>query len=216
MTYARIFPAACLCIIACGSTKPATRDQADRGDDLLEEAPVAATAAPKTPAPTASAKPEPSADPGAVSSFAAAPMADFVGSTLRLTYEGATATLADSALVPSGKTFILRFQQPAANGAHVFKLMPKELAAGVPSKIEGKGSFFLQLSDGKNADGTFKRTDVTDSCEVNGTLTIAELPKAGGKAKGSVDLTITCKGVEDLREPFTLKGEFSGVPLMAK
>jgi hypothetical protein len=74
----------------------------------------------------------------------------------------------------------------------------------------------LQLSDGKKADGSFKLLDVTSSCRASGTLTLAEVPKPAGKAKGTLDVVVTCKGVSALKAPFAIKGEFSEIPLRAK
>jgi hypothetical protein len=205
MTIARMLPAAWLLLVACGPSNPPAQDTPmPTGEPTVD--------APPTSAPTADATAAPTAAPD-TASFAAAPSFEIAGSTVRLTYEGATYTLSEAALIPTGKSYTLRFQQPAADGAHIIKFMPKELKAGEPAKLEGKGSLFLQVTDGKNTDGKWKLVDITSKCGATGTITVAEIPKPGGKAKGSVDVTITCEGVEDLKEHVTLKGDFSQVPL---
>lgn len=205
MNILRALPVLCL-LVACGPSTPSPDATPD------------GTAEPTTkPTATSAATMEPTADPeGDVASFAAAPTASLKGSELRLTYEGATVALTESALVPAGSSYKLRFRQPAAEGTHLLELAPKELVAGKPASFDGKGGLVLHLMDGRNADGTFKLVDVTSSCGVTGTLTIAEIPKAGGKAKGSVDITIKCEGTDDLKLPFTLQGDFADVPLAAK
>ncbi len=205
MTIARMLPLSWVLVTACGpSNQPAEDTPMPTGQPVVD--------APSTSAPTADATAAPTAAPD-TASFAAAPSFEIAGSTVRMTYEGATFTLSEAALVPTGKSFTLRFQQPAADGGHVIKLTPKELKAGEPATVEGKGALFLQLTDGKNTDGNWKLVDVTSKCGVTGTITVAEIPKPGGKAKGSVDVTITCDGVDDLKGPISLKGDFSQVPL---
>ncbi len=203
----RMLPAAWVLLVACG---PSTTQQPDAEPPTASATPTAA-APEQTPTATPTAAPQVD-----TASFGAAPSAEIAGSTVRLTYEGGTYTLSESALVPSGKAHVLRFAQPAADGAHVLRLTVRDAKVGVPAKIEGKDSLFLQLTDGKNTDGTFKLVDVSKSCAASGMVTFTEIAKVGGKAKGSVDVTITCQGVDDLRAPITLKGDFSGVPVAAK
>jgi hypothetical protein len=202
MLTTRMFPATLLVFVACGSTTPSPTTE-----------PATESGPPKSKSPpSASATADP--PPEDVASFAAAPEAVPYGSELRFTYEGATVKLTDSALVPVGKGYSLRYKQPAAEGGHALTLTTGELEPGKPASIEG--ALFLQLSDGKKADGSFKLLDVTASCKAQGTLTLAEAPKPGGKAKGSVDVTVTCTGVQALKSPFAIKGDFNEVPLRAK
>ncbi len=203
MTIARMLSAAWLLLVACGSSTQTAQVTPDPTGGPTSE-------------PTATVGPSaaPTAQPEDVGSFAAAPTAEFAsGARLLFTYEGATAELATT-LVPAGKSFTLRFQEAADKGAHVIKLMPKEVRAGEPATVDG--GLFLQLTDGKNADGTFKLVDVTSSCSASGTMTLKEAPKAGGKTAGSVDVTIKCTGVKFLKEPFTIKGDLKDIPLTAK
>lgn len=198
MTIARMLPIACL-LAACGPSTPTPDATPEPTSEPISE--------PK-PKPTAA----PTAEPEDVGSFAAAPTAEFAsGARLLFTYEGATADLAMT-LVPAGKSYTLRFKEAADKGAHVIEITPKELKAGEPASFDG-GKLFLQLNDGKNADGTYKLVDVTSSCTLMGSLTLPEIPKVGQKAKGSVDATIACKGVNALKSPFTMKGDFKDVPL---
>jgi hypothetical protein len=204
MIHVRMLPAAWLVLAACGSTTP-TPNPEPQGE-------VGPASAKTSPPASASAE----APPEDVASFAAAPEAVPYGSELRFTYEGATVKLTESALVPVGKGYSLRYKQPAGEGAHVVTLTTGDLEPGKPAAIEGDAALFLQLSDGKKADGSFKLLDVTSSCRASGTLTLPEAPKPAGKAKGSVEVTVTCKGVSALKSPFSIKGEFSEVPLRAK
>jgi hypothetical protein len=201
MLYERLLPVSWLVLAACGASTPTPTPEPAR------EAPPPATA-------KASASAEPA--PEDVASFAAAPEAVPYGSELRFTYEGATVKLTDSALVPVGKGYSLRYKQPTGEGAHVVTLTTGDLEPGKPATIDGDAALFLQLSDGKKADGSDKLLDVTSSCRASGTLTLAEAPKPGGKAMGSVDVTVTCKGVAALKAPFSIKGDFKEVPLRAK
>lgn len=204
MTHSRMVPATCLVLAACGSTTPTPTPEPAR-----EGAETSASSATR---PTATTEPP----PDDVASFAAAPEAVPYGSELRFTYEGATVKLTESALVPVGKGYSLRYKQPAGEGAHVVTLTTGDLEPGKPAAIEGDAALLLQLSDGKKADGSFKLLDVTSSCRASGTLTLAEVPKPAGKAKGTLDVVVTCKGVSALKAPFAIKGEFSEIPLRAK
>jgi hypothetical protein len=196
-------------LVGCGSST-----QSAEGAPDVTAVPTAEPGPTARPMPTATAAPTAAeVDTG---SFAAAPTAEISGSTIRLTYEGATYTLSESALIPAGKSFALRFQQPAADGGHVIKLTPSELKAGEPAKLDGKAALFFQVTEGKTTDGAWKVVDITGSCKVAGTITVAEIPKAGGKAKGSIDIAITCENVEKIRTPIAIKGDFSNVPLGKK
>lgn len=118
--------------------------------------------------------------------------------------------------MPAGKSYALRFLQPAADGVHEIRLQPQAVTAGEPATLEGKGSLVFHLTRSKTLEGKYNVTDISESCTATGTVTFAEIPKAGGKGKGSIDVTITCKGVDLLREPLVIKGDFSGVPLRNK
>ncbi len=202
MTITRMLPVACL-LAACGPSTPAP--------DATPESTTEPVSEPK-PKPTAA----PTAEPEDVGSFAAAPTAEFAsGARLLFTYEGATAEL-NATLVPAGKSYKLRFREAADKGAHAIELTAKDVEAGKPTTIEGKGAHFLQLTDGKNADGTYKLVDVTSSCTPSGTITLSDLPKAGGKAQGSVDLTVKCDGVKALKVPFVVKGDLKDIPVTSK
>jgi hypothetical protein len=206
MTLTRTLPFAALLLLACGPSTP--EPDATPDTTAVPTAQVEPTAKPEpTTAPTA---------PPDTGSFAAAPTIELNGSTVKLTYEGGTYTLSDSGLIPAGKGWDLRFQEPAAEGAHQIKLKLADVKAGEPAKVDGKGTLFFQLYDGKNTDGSFKLVDISSKCNATGTVTVAEIPKPGGKAKGSIDVTITCDGVEKIKAPLPLKGDFSGVPLAKK
>ena len=82
--------------------------------------------------------------------------------------------------------------------------------------VVGKGSLVFHLTRSKTVEGKFNVTDISESCTPTGTVTFAEIPKAGGKGRGTIDVTVTCKGVDLLREPLVIKGEFSDVPLRNK
>lgn len=170
------------------------------------------TSAPEPKAPPPAASVEPAPDTG---SFAASPTAELAGATLRLTYQGGLYTMSDSAVIPKGKTFELRFRQPVEDGAHEIRLTPTEAKPGEPAKLEGAALFF-QLTDGKNTDGTYKLVDLSKSCAPSGTVTFAEIPKGGSTVGGTLDLTITCEGVATFREPLVVKGDFSSVPIKKK
>lgn len=216
MTIERMLVPACLLLVACGSSTP----PADGATTEPTSPPALPTPKPK-PAPAAAPTSEP--DTG---SFAAGPTLDVTGSTIRLNYQGGSYTLSESAIIATGKSFELRFQQPAAEGAHVLRLMPPEAKTGEPAKVEGKGALFLQLTDGKNTDGSYKLIDISSSCTPSGTITFNEItkPAKDSKGKGSstssgsgtIDVTIQCEGVAALREPLVIKGDFSSVPLKKK
>jgi hypothetical protein len=198
------FPIA-LVLAACGSSQPADEPK----PDIMKAPPSEPKPKPK---PTA----EPTSEPADTGSFAALPSADVSGGSIRLSYEGGNYTLSDSAIVPAGKSYALRFEEPETEGAHVIKITPAELKAGEPSKVEGKSALFFQLTDGKNTDGAWKLVDISKSCTATGTVTVAEIPKPGSKVKGSMDVTITCEGVNQIKGPIALKGDFSNVPLLKK
>lgn len=209
------FSAVLLVAAACGPATPTTDNPAS-DIPTAETAVASAQAAPSSggdPGGSASAAPTSAPDTG---SFAAGPTVDVVGSTLRLNYQGGAYTLSESAIVPTGKSYALRFVQPAADGVHEIRLQPETVKVGEPAKVEGKGSLVFHLTRSKTVDGKFNVTDISDSCTPSGTITFAEIPKAGGKGKGTIDVTITCKGVDLLREPLVIRGEFSGVPLRSK
>ncbi len=204
-----------LLLAACGPSTPATDAPAS---DATSTGTAAASAAPDS-----DPKPEPTTSPSAAptgpadtGSFAAGPSVDVAGSTLRLAYQGGAYTLSDSAIVPAGKSYALRYVQSASEGTHQIRLQPSAVKVGEPAKLEGKGALLLHLTESKTVDGKFNVTDISGSCTPSGTITFTEIPKAGGKGKGSIDVTITCQGVAALREPLVIKGDFSGVPLKNK
>ncbi len=198
-----------LVLASCGPSTPATDAPAS---DASANEPAAAVVT-SDPGGTASAAPTSPPDTG---SFAAAASVDVIGSTLRLNYQGGSYTLSDSAIVPAGKSYALRFVQPAADGVHEIRLQPEAAKAGEPAAVVGKGSLVFHLTRSKTVEGKFNVTDISESCTPTGTVTFAEIPKAGGKGRGTIDVTVTCKGVDLLREPLVIKGEFSDVPLRNK
>jgi len=69
-------------------------------------------------------------------------------------------------------------------------------------------AIFVQLDDGKG--GT---RNVSNSCAAEGSVTYDTLPaKSGEAAKGSVDVTITCTGIDGWSAPLVIQGKFAGVP----
>lgn len=204
------FSALLLVAAACGSATPAT-------DNPSSDASATATAvAPDSGSdPVASASAAPTSPPD-TGSFAAGPTVEVVGSQLRLNYQGGAYTLSESSIVPVGKSYSLRFLQPAADGVHEIRLQPETAKVGEPATVGGKGSLLFHLTRSKTLEGKYNVTDISESCTPSGTVTFTEIPKPGGKGKGSIDVTITCKGVDLLREELVIKGEFSGVPLKSK
>jgi hypothetical protein len=196
-------------LAACGSSQPPAPD--GRPDEA-----AVTPAKPETPRePKAPGSAEPAAPPD-TGSFAAAPTVEVSGASLRLTYQGGLYTMTEAAIVPKGKTFELRFRQPAEEGAHEIRFTPSAAKPGEAAKLEGKGALFFQLTDGKNTDGNYKLVDISKSCNASGTVTFAEIPKGGTSGGGTLDVTITCEGVEAFREPLVIKGDFSSVPLKKK
>ncbi|MBL8742624.1 MAG: hypothetical protein JNK04_16065, partial [Myxococcales bacterium] len=151
MTTARI-SVLLLLTAACGPSTPATDTPAsDASASDTAAASAAPVAEPKSD-PSASAAPTSAPDTG---SFAAGPTVEVVGATLRLNYQGGAYTLSESAIVPAGKSYAIRFLQPAADGVHQIRLQPEAVTAGEPAKVEGKGSLVFHLTRSKTLEGKY-------------------------------------------------------------
>ncbi len=204
MILARALVVSSLFLVACGSSKTPAQD-------TPPESTAAATTEPTStePVTTAEATAAPTASASAAPAAAAAPTAELSGSTIKLSYDGKSYTLSNSAVFPQGKSFELHFEEPMDKGYNQIWLMPQDVKKGQPAKVDGFGmaAVFLQL-----AEGTEKVRNVSNSCSASGTVTFAEVPKAGAKSKGSVDVTITCKDVPGISGPIVIKGEFADLP----
>lgn len=193
-----LFAALPLLALACGGSPPP-----------VVEAPPAPT--PELPAASddAGAADGEDASAAAAPAPAAPPSAKLAGTTLELTYGGATYALSDSSvLVGKGGEATIRFNEPMDKGYNQIWLRATGIKKGAPAKLEGMGmgTAFVQL-----AKGTKDANNVSNSCATKGTITYDAAPKAGAKAKGSIDATITCTGVADLSGPIEIKGTFDGV-----
>ena len=67
---------------------------------------------------------------------------------------------------------------------------------------------FVQLAKGK-AD----TRNVSQSCRASGSVTFGEVPASGKKAKGNVDVTLTCDNVDGITSPIVIQGAFEDVPV---
>lgn len=151
------------------------------------------------------------AAPAAAAAPVAPPSAKLSGTTLELSYGGNTYSLsASSVLVGKGGEATIQFNEPMEKGYNQIWLRATGIKKGAPAKLEGRGmdTAFVQL-----AKGTKDANNVSNSCATKGTITYAAVPKAGAKAKGSIDATITCSGVAELSGPIEIKGSFDGVPV---
>lgn len=191
---------------ACGGGAPAA--SGPKGE------PSSASSASAEPAASASSS-APTADKPVEPSKPAGPVAQLSAKGLELTYGGKTYALGNAYVqtvkMGTKQTVELHFEQPMAEGYNQLWIIPREAKKGQAAKVEGAAmaSVFLQLAEGKD-----KVRNVSNDCSAKGTVTYDELPtKKGDKAKGSVDVVVTCTGVPGFEQPLVVKGAFEGLPL---
>lgn len=202
-----------LFLFACGGSAPAPVDPSttQAQTPTVPEAPATPAAdAPSTAAPAATPAPDAAAATPAPAAPAAPPTVKLAGNSLELAYGGATYALTSNAVVPQGKEWEIHFEQPMDAGYNQIWLMPRGVKKGQPAKVEGSGmsALFVQLAKGKG-----DVQNVSNSCSATGTVTFADVPKPGKTAKGTVDVTITCRDVPALSAPIVVKGSFADVPV---
>lgn len=194
------FAAALLAACAPEATPPAATPPP-------EAAPSASPASP----PAQASAPAPSASAAAAAASGDGPTASLDGYILNLAYGNSVYNLSASSVVAVGTARELHFDQPRGAGDTQIWLMPRDVKKGVAAPVKGTGmnAVFVQIQDAAG-----KARNVSNNCRASGSVTYDDLPtKSGDKAKGSIDVTITCQGVKELSGPLVIKGAFSGIPL---
>ncbi len=190
-------------VVACSPPPSAPPSQSPA--DVAEKGPAAESGEPGArsgeAAVSGSAKP----------ATAAAPSAELSGAVLKLSHGGGSYALTESKVYTDKDGVSLRFEQPMKDGYNQLWLnVNGAVTKGKPAKIEGVGmsGAFLQL-----AKGSKDTQNVSNSCSTSGSVTFEAVPKAGAKATGALDVTITCREVDALSGPLVVKGRFEGVPV---
>lgn len=194
--------AALLGLAACASSSPANETELPQ-QTATAEATSEPTAEPPPPATaTATATTAPAAGSG--------PTGTVAGSSLKLSYGGATYDLSNAFVLPMGKSFEVHFEQPMDVGYNQLWFVARDAVAGKPAVVKGTGmgGSFVQLAQGKD-----KTRNVSNDCSSSGQVTFTTLPAKGGKVSGSLEVTITCREVPELAEPLVVKGSFTDLPV---